>query len=252
MSSSGITSITELPRSNLQNNNVHQEYMMQQQPQNIILNKNETISQSNNQMSGMDNLIPNGGYSMQNPMMQNKMIQNPMIQNPMIQNQNNTGIMENNVQSHVQQQPNYNELISQIQKAAANGTTALPSRDIPIDPIKVSNDNQTQPNYIPPPQVKEDYIKNTETPQQIIQENNDKINISNLYDYLFYEMQLPIIIALLYFLFQLPAVKKHSKNMFPFLFKDDGNPNLYGFIFNSVMFASMVYVLLKVLTKLPK
>ena len=65
-------------------------------------------------------------------------------------------------------------------------------------------------------------------------------------------MQLPIIIALLYFLFQLPAVKKHSKNMFPFLFKDDGNPNLNGFIFNSVMFASMVYVLLKVLAKLPK
>ena len=242
MSSSGITSITELPRSNLQNNNVHQEYMMQQQPQNIILNKNETISQSNNQMSGMDNLIPNGGYSMQNPMMQNKMMQN----------QNNTGIMENNVQSHVQQQPNYNELISQIQKAAANGTTALPSRDIPIDPIKVSNDNQTQPNYIPPPQVKEDYIKNTETPQQIIEENNKKMNSANLYDTLFYEMQLPIIIALLYFLFQLPTVKKHSKNMFPFLFKDDGNPNLNGFIFNSVMFASMVYVLLKVLAKLPK
>ena len=238
MSYSGITSINELPRSNMLNNNVHQEYMMQQQPQNIVLNKNEVVMQSNNQMPGMDNLIPNGGYS---------------TQNPMLQNQNNSGIMENNVQNQVQQQqPNYNELISQIQKAAANGTTALPSRDIPIDPIKVANDNQTQPNYIPPPQVQENYIKNYETPQQIIEENNKKINATNLYDTLFYEMQLPIIIALLYFLFQLPAVKKYSKNMFPFLFKDDGNPNLYGFIFNSVMFASMVYVLLKALEKLPK
>lgn len=235
MSSSGITSIGELPRSNIQNNNVHQEYMMQQLPQNIVLNKTEIISSSNNQMPGMDNLIPSGGYSMQNPMIQN-----------------NQAIIENNIQNQVQQAPNYNELISQIQKAAANGTTALPSRDIPIDTIKVVNDNQTQPNYIPPPQVEENYIKNYETPQQIIEENNKKINAANLYDTLFYEMQLPIIIALLYFLFQLPAVKKHSKNMFPFLFKDDGNPNLYGFIFNSVMFASMVYVLLKVLAKLPK
>jgi hypothetical protein len=229
MSSSGITSINELPRSNIQNNNVHQEYMMQQQPQNIVLSKNEIIMQSNNQMPG---IIPNGGYSMQNPM-----------------SQNNTGIMGNTIQ---QQAPNYNELISQIQKAAANGTTALPSRDIPIDPVKVVNDNQTQPNYIPPPQVQENYIKNYETPQQVIEENNKKISAENLYDTLFYEMQLPIIVALLYFLFQLPSVKKHSKNMFPFLFKDDGNPNLYGFIFNSLMFASMVYVLLKVLTKLPK
>jgi len=238
-SSSGITSINELPRSIIQNNNVHQEYMMQQQPQNIVLNKTEILSQSNNQMSTMDNLIPNGGYSMQNPMIQTQ--NNPTMGNN-VQNQNQVQ----------QQQPNYNELISQIQKAAANGTTALPSRDIPIDPVKVANDSQAQPNYIPPPQVQENYIKNYETPQQVIEENNKKTSDANLYDALFYEMQLPIIIALLYFLFQLPAVKKHSKNMFPFLFKDDGNPNLYGFIFNSVMFASMVYVLLKVLAKLPK
>ena len=238
-SSSGITSINELPRSIIQNNNVHQEYMMQQQPQNIVLNKTEILSQSNNQMPTMDNLIPNGGYSMQNPMIQTQ--NNPTMGNN-VQNQNQVQ----------QQQPNYNELISQIQKAAANGTTALPSRDIPIDPVKVANDSQAQPNYIPPPQVQENYIKNYETPQQVIEENNKKTSDANLYDALFYEMQLPIIIALLYFLFQLPAVKKHSKNMFPFLFKDDGNPNLYGFIFNSVMFASMVYVLLKVLAKLPK
>lgn len=233
---SGITSINELPRSNMQNNNVHQDYMMQQQPQNIVLNKNEIITQSNNQMPGMENLIPSGGYAMQNPMLQNQ----------------NTPIMGNQIQNQVQQSPNYNELISQIQKAAANGTTTLPSRDIPIDTMKVVNDNQTQPNYIPPPQVKENYIQNYETPQQVIEQNNKQTNMSDLFDTLFYEMQLPIIIALLYFLFQLPAVKKHSKIMLPFLFKDDGNPNLYGYIFNSILFASMFYVLLKVAAKLPK
>lgn len=237
MSSSGITSINELPRSNIQNNNVHQEYMMQQQPQNIVLSKNEIISQSNNQMSTMNNLIPNGGYS---------------TQNPISQTQNTQGVIGNNVQNQIQQQqPNYNELISQIQKAAASGTTALPSRDIPIEPIKVATDNQIQPNYIPPPQVEENYIKNYETPQQVIEENNKKTIAANFYDSLFNEMKLPIVIALLYFLFQLPVVKKHSKKFFPYLFKDDGNPNLYGYIFNSIMFSSAVYVLLQVLAKLP-
>ena len=230
MSSSGVTSINELPSSNLQNNNIQQQMLMQQQPQNIILNRSETISQSNTQMPGLGQLIPSGGYSMQNPMQQNQQI-----------------TMENHQQN---QQPNYNELINQIQKAAANGTTGLPSRDIPIDPVNLANDTQTQPNYIPPPLIHEDYIRNNETPQHLIDENAKMVKNMNNYDVLFQELQLPIIIALLYFLFQLPAVKKYSKGLLPFLFKDDGNPNIYGYVANSVMFASMVYVLLKAVSKL--
>ena len=236
--SSGVTSINELPSSNLQNNNIQQQMLMQQQPQNIILNRSETISQSNTQMPGLGQLIPSGGYSMQNPIMQNPQIQ--QIQ----QNQQVTLETPRNMQ------PNYNELINQIQKAAANGTTGLPSRDIPIDPVNVANDTQTQPNYIPPPQIQEDYIRNNETPQHLIDENAKMVKNMNNYDVLFQELQLPIIIALLYFLFQLPAIKKYSKGLLPFLFKDDGNPNIYGYVANSVMFASMVYVLLKAVSKL--
>ena len=232
MSSSGVTSINELPSSNLQNNNIQQQMLMQQQPQNIILNRSETISQSNTQMPGLGQLIPSGGYSMQNPMQQNQQI---TMETPQNHQQN--------------QQPNYNELINQIQKAAANGTTGLPSRDIPIDPVNLANDTQTQPNYIPPPQI-QDYIRNNETPQHLIDENAKMVKNMNNYDVLFQELQLPIIIALLYFLFQLPAVKKYSKGLLPFLFKDDGNPNIYGYVANSVMFASMVYVLLKAVSKL--
>ena len=228
MSSSGVTSINELPSSNLQNNNIQQQMLMQQQPQNIILNRSETISQSNTQMPGLGQLIPSGGYSMQNPIMQNQQV---TLETP-------------------RNQPNYNELINQIQKAAANGTTGLPSRDIPIDPVNVANDNQTKPNYIPPPQIQEDYIRNNETPQHLIDENAKMVKNMNNYDVLFQELQLPIIIALLYFLFQLPAVKKYSKGLLPFLFKDDGNPNIYGYVANSIMFASMVYVLLKAVSKL--
>jgi hypothetical protein len=155
--------------------------------------------------------------------------------------------MENTVH---QQNPNYNELVSQIQKASMNGATSLPSRDIPIDPTLVNTDVQVKPSYIPPPPVQEDYIRNYETPDNLIMQNNiQQENMDNL-EALYNEFQLPLIIALLYFLFQLPSVKKYSKQLLPSLFNSDGNPNFYGYVLNSVLFASMVYILLKVINKL--
>jgi hypothetical protein len=234
MSSSGITSINELPLFNNQNQNGHiqQQQMMSQQPQNVVLNRNDIVSTNNNQMSttSYTQLLPTGGGStMSNPL-----------------------TMENSQQSQQSQQsqPNYNELISQLQKAAAYGTTALPSRDIPMEPLKVANDVQSQPNYIPPPQFQEDYIKNSITPQNLADTNSRQIKSGAYFDKLYGELQLPIIIALLFFLFQLPVVKQYNKKLLPFLFKSDGNPNLYGYIANSVLFASMIYVLLKLVAYL--
>ena len=236
MSSSGITSINELPLLNSQNQNGHiqQQQMMNQQPQNVILNRNEIVSTNNNQMStsSYTQLLPTGsGANTSNPIMQNS----PLT-------------MENSQQSNAP--PNYNELISQIQKASVYGTTALPSRDIPMDPVKVANDVQSQPNYIPPPQFQEDYIKNSITPQNLLATNSKQTKYDANFDKLYGELQLPLIIALLFFLFQLPIVKQYNKKMLPFLFKTDGNPTLYGYIANSVLFASMIYVLLKLVAYL--
>jgi hypothetical protein len=233
MSSSGITSINELPLFNNQNQNGHiqQQQMMSQQPQNVVLNRNEIVSTNNNQMSttSYTQLLPtSGGSTMNNPI-----------------------TMENSQQSQQSQAPpNYNELITQIQKAAVYGSTALPSRDIPMEPLKVANDVQSQPNYIPPPQFQEDYIKNSITPQNLVDTNSRQIKSGAYFDKLYGELQLPIIIALLFFLFQLPLVKQYNKKLLPFLFKSDGNPNLYGYIANSVLFASMIYVLLKLVAYL--
>jgi hypothetical protein len=231
MSSSGITSLNELPSLNGQNGNLQQQQMMAQQPQNIILNRSETISTNNNQMTttSYNNLIPPSGSNTSNPMMQNS----PLT-------------MENSNQS--QAPPNYNELITQIQKAAVYGSTALPSRDIPMEPVKIMNDVQSQPNYIPPPQSQEDYIKNSISPQNIIETNMREYKQDTMFEKIYAEFQLPLIIGLLFFLFQLPVVKQYNKSLLPFLFKTDGNPNLYGYIANSIMFASMVHILLKLVT----
>ena len=234
MSASGITSINELPSLNSQNGHIQQQQMMNQQPQNVILNRNEIVSTNNNQMSttSYTQLLPtSGGANTNNPIMQNS----PLT-------------MENGNQNLAP--PNYNELISQIQKASVYGTTALPSRDIPMDPVKVANDVQSQPNYIPPPQFQEDYIKNSITPQNLLATNSKQTKYDANFDKLYGELQLPLIIALLFFLFQLPIVKQYNKKMLPFLFKTDGNPTLYGYIANSVLFASMIYVLLKLVAYL--
>ena len=186
MSSSGITSINELPLLNSQNQNGHiqQQQMMNQQPQNVILNRNEIVSTNNNQMSttSYTQLLPtSGGANTSNPIMQNSSL-----------------TMEHSQQSNAP--PNYNELISQIQKASVYGTTALPSRDIPMDPVKVANDVQSQPNYIPPPQFQEDYIKNSITPQNLLATNSKQTKYDTNFEKIYGELQLPLIIALLFYL----------------------------------------------------
>jgi hypothetical protein len=169
---------------------------MAQQPQNIILNRSETISTNNNQMTttSYNNLIPPSGSNTSNPMMQNS-----------------PSTMENSNQS--QAPPNYNELITQIQKAAVYGSTALPSRDIPMEPVKIMNDVQSQPNYIPPPQSQEDYIKNSISPQNIIETNMREYKQDTMFEKIYAEFQLPLIIGLLFFLFQLPVVKQYNKQI---------------------------------------
>ena len=75
---------------------------------------------------------------------------------------------------------------------------------------------------------------------------NSRDSLEILYD----EFQIPIIIGLLYFIFQLPIVKTKLLILLPSLFSKDGNPNLTGYIFNSIFFGVLYYVISKSLTHL--
>ena len=72
--------------------------------------------------------------------------------------------------------------------------------------------------------------------EKILQENTMKQNRSDNIDYLYENLQLPVLVSVIYFLFQLPAVRKNVLSFLPSLFNKDGNPNLSGYIFNSIMF----------------
>jgi hypothetical protein len=143
------------------------------------------------------------------------------------------------------------QIVSGIQQASSNGATLLPSRDIPITTEGIVQDSQIQPNYIPPTQIK-DYITDYETPQTILNNYNKNVNKNNTLDDIYQEIQLPLLLAILFFLFQLPIFKKKLFTFLPFLFFKDGNYNIQGYGFISILYALCYYFLSKIMNQFNK
>lgn len=215
METSGTTSISQLPGNNLPNS-YDQPLQTQSNANNVVLTKNEVVAETTSQLA--------------NPMMQQIPTKAPE-------------------QNQLENQNNYNEMINQLQKATIAGATGLPSRDIPINPTAVNNDTQIKPNFIPEPQ-NTDYITNSQTPEDLISQNNKKQYSLDSLDVFYNEFQLPLLVSVLYFLFQLPIFRKTLKKTLPSLFGNDANPNFYGYLFNSALFASLFYILVKLVNQL--
>ena len=140
-------------------------------------------------------------------------------------------------------QSTISQIVNGLQQASLAGATTLPSRDIPLHTEQLTNDAQIQPNYVPmPPQNQRDYINET----------NDNINDyyssekrQNSLDSLYDELQAPLLLAVLYFLFQLPFFKKLIFKYLPFLCHTDGNYNFNGLVFTCALFGFIYYSLSK-------
>ena len=143
----------------------------------------------------------------------------------------------------IDEQKMMNEFVTGIQHASASGATNLPSRDIPQNTVHFA-DEQIQPNFVPDKE-QSDYMQNRDTEQEILarrmKNQNSKDSLEILYD----EFQIPIIIGLLFFIFQLPVVRSKFLSIFPSLHNKDGNPNLTGFILTSLFFGICYYVISK-------
>ena len=136
-----------------------------------------------------------------------------------------------------------NSFVTGIQEAAASGALQLPSRDIPQSQSHLTNDAQLQPNYIP--ENNGDYINDTYNQDQIINNQNIKQNSTNSMDALYDDIHVPIILAVIYFVFQLPVIKTNTLKYIPSLFNKDGNFNMLGYSVNSLAFASTYYCIIK-------
>ena len=138
------------------------------------------------------------------------------------------------------------QIVSGLQNASRSGATQLPSRDISMSTIGISNDPHVQPNYVPPPQENIDYIRNYEQTSDMINDYNKNARDNNSLDDMYNEIQVPLLLAVMYFLFQLPFFRKMLFGYFPVLFSTDGNMNINGFLFTSALFGLLYYLLNKI------
>jgi len=143
-------------------------------------------------------------------------------------------------------QTTISQIVNGLQQASLTGVTQLPSRDIPMNTSGHSTDPYVQPNYVPPPQNNIDYIKNYEQTSDMISDYNKNFQRQNSLDDMYNEIQTPLLLAVLYFLFQLPFFRKFLFSYFPVLFSNDGNLNINGFLFTSILFGVLFYLLNKI------
>ena len=64
-----------------------------------------------------------------------------------------------------------------------------------------------------------------------------KENINSLFE----EIKFPVLAACLFFLFQMPVIRKTMFSKLPMLFDIDGNPKIYYFALNTLVFAATFY-----------
>jgi len=143
-------------------------------------------------------------------------------------------------QSQATPDMNVNEFVTGLQRATASGMTALPIRDVPRNTESVISDEQTMPNYVP--KAPHDYIReHHENTQSFLEHHERSTNRGESIDVVYETLQVPILLAILYFTFQLPVMRKYLLMYLPSIFNKDGNHNLSGLLFISILFSCTYY-----------
>jgi hypothetical protein len=175
---------------------------------------------------------------------------NDLPTDPMGSNANNISIVANEKPSNMTpqstlalDQSTISQIVNGLQQASVAGATMLPSRDIPQNTQGHTQDAYIKPNYIPPP-TNTDYINDSDPSEYINSYQRDE-NVKNSLDTIYDEIQTPLLISILYFLFQLPIIKKTLFKYIPLLCHGDGNYNLNGLLFSSLVFGLIFFSLSK-------
>ena len=136
-----------------------------------------------------------------------------------------------------------NDTISEIVSGvrASNGATLLPNRDIPMDTTRLTNDQSMQPSYVPQ-EDNNDYIKQYDDFATLAQQQQDIIDKDARVESLYEIIQLPLLVGVLFFLFQLPFVRKQLFLRVPSLFLKDGQPKISGFLAMTLLFVGATHL----------
>jgi hypothetical protein len=151
------------------------------------------------------------------------------------QNQSNT---QNSELSKV----SINKIIAGLQQASSSGSTSLQSRDIPMSMDQITHDFTARPNFVPAAE-KINYIQDEETMETLIKQKREEKK--NQMEYFYDEIQTPLLVMVMFFVFQLPIFKKSMVNNFQAFFQRNGNYNLKGMVFTTVLFGGFYYSIIK-------
>jgi len=158
---------------------------------------------------------------------------NPIMENPVHQERP----AQKNVHFQEEIPENYRNMIS------TQDTHSLPSRDIPMDNTVYTQDEEIQQNYIPNNKLP-DYLGSYDEEERKVRAYEKEKHHKKMLDIIFEETQLAVYVAILFFLFQTSAFRKLIWNHFTFLpiLNSDGNINVNGIIFKSVLFGLVFYI----------
>lgn len=127
----------------------------------------------------------------------------------------------------------------------------MPNRGIPQDTTAFQNDEYMIPNHVPNTKLTNDYLRDYETRLEKMSEEHQKQKhredlVVSTYD----EFQTPILIGVMFFLFQLPIINMLIFKYLGFLkiHNEDGNMNLYGLMLKSMMFGLFYFGFIKATT----
>lgn len=148
--------------------------------------------------------------------------------------------VQHNEQSKTHSPNELNNIIAGLQKAASNGATELPTRDRPMQTNQVMMDQNIKPDYVPE-QSSVDYIKNYNSPESQLQQLQQDTQRTFNFSYIIDELQIPIIVGLLFYIFQMPFTSSLLNKYLTFMFKNDGHYNQIGYISISALFAAIYY-----------
>lgn len=136
-----------------------------------------------------------------------------------------------------------NSMVSEIQSAAKQGLTRL-AEDIPQQEHQVTQDPQVIANAIPQENTTPiDYIQNHATPAEINAQLNRKKNKQSTIEFILEELKIPLVISLVYFVFQSKTFRKVLLTTQPNLFNDSNALTNNGVMIISFIFGLVLYIL---------
>ena len=122
----------------------------------------------------------------------------------------------------------------------------LPSRDIPSNTIEYQQDEQIKPNHIPSVKLTSDYIKDYErVNSEELRLHREKKYRQETAQETISEFQIPILVAVMYFIFQMPIINTWMRKYLSFanLHNEDGNFKVSGLVFKSGIFGGLYYLM---------